>query len=359
MAEKKGKKKLLILGGVLVLLIIISAAAMTLTGGITVKTAETDRGSVEKTIRENALVEAYTTVTVSSQANGQIEKVLVSEGQTVAKGDKLLSYKAGSASLDLQSLKSQLTAAQIQAQQAIELAVKSKTLYEQGVISYEDYRNNQVTADGLSAQAAALSYSVQSAQQASGLDGLTAPANGVITLVNGKAGETVAAGTPLLEICDFASIYIKAKLVTDDADLTSAGQKVRLFSGSGELLDEKASVSKVHLKAQNVLSDLGVYQKRVTVEITPSISSLRLGSELEAEIITAVQNETLRVPSKALIELDGQDALFTVADGKAHLCLVTIGLKGDDFCQITEGLSEGDTVIFSPPAELEDGSKIK
>ena len=189
-------------------------------------------------------------------------------------------------------------------------------------------------------------------------DGVQAPADGVITLVNAKSGETVVVGTPLLEICDLSSLYLKAELVTEDADLTAAGQRVRLFSASGKL-DEQATVSKVHLKAQDVLSELGFYQKRVTVEIAPSISSLRLGSELEAEIITAVEGQTLRVPTKALIEADGQDALFTVKDGKARLCFVTIGLKGDDFCQITEGLSEGDTVILSPPADLKEGSRVK
>lgn len=359
MAEKKGKKKLLLIGGAVVLLIISAAAFAALTGGIAVKTAQADIGLVEKTICENALVDAYNTVLISSMANGQIETVSVSEGQTVAKGDRLLSYKAGSASLDLQGLKAQLAAAQIQAKQARELAAKSQTLYEQGVISYEEYRGNQVAAEGLTAQASALNYSVQSAKTAASLDGLNAPASGVITLVKARAGETVVAGTPLFEISDLASVYIKAELVTDDADLTAKGQKVRLFTTSGELLDDKAAVAKVHLKAQDVLSDLGVYQKRVTVEISPSVNSLRLGSELEAEIIVAVQNQVLRIPTKALIETDGQDALFTVTGSKAHLCFVTIGLKGDDFCQISEGLNEGDTVILSPPAGLKEGSKVK
>ncbi|MBK5252728.1 MAG: hypothetical protein JJE29_08880 [Peptostreptococcaceae bacterium] len=50
--------------------------------------------------------------------------------------------------------------------------------------------------------------------------------------------------------------------------------------------------------------------------------------------------------------------MFVAEDNSAKLIEVSVGAKGNERCEILEGLGENDIVIVSPSDELEDGDKI-
>ena len=79
-------------------------------------------------------------------------------------------------------------------------------------------------------------------------------------------------------------VYVKTDFIAEDADLIRQGDAVRLYNEDTAFSDEKAFVKKIHLKAENKMSDLGVNQKRVTVEISfGSAKQARLGSDMDVE----------------------------------------------------------------------------
>jgi multidrug efflux pump subunit AcrA (membrane-fusion protein) len=69
----------------------------------------------------------------------------------------------------------------------------------------------------------------------------------------------------------------------------------------------------------------------------------------------------VRVPAAAIVERDGKDVAFALAEGgeRAELREVEVGRALGDDRQVTAGLSAGDTVVLDPPAELEDGSRVR
>ena len=108
------------------------------------------------------------------------------------------------------------------------------------------------------------------------------------------------------------------------------------------------------------MSELGVIQYRVSIEIVPEeeVANMRPGYPVEIEIIT---DETmgLAVPREAVFSLDGKDCVFAVKDGRASLTSVEIGLEGEDYMEILTGLDAVDIVIINPPKELADGIKVR
>ncbi|MBR0598297.1 efflux RND transporter periplasmic adaptor subunit [Sinanaerobacter chloroacetimidivorans] len=355
----KKKRKWIILGAAAAAVVLISIIGASMNGA-EVESAVVDKGQVIKLIKESGTVEAENTVVIAAKNSGEIRKVLVEEGDRVTAGSKLMESEVTSAQMDIKSLQSDLAGLQAQYNQAKNLADKNKTLYEQGALSYEDYNASNTAAKQLSAQISSLSYTIKSYEESSGAAGVTAPINGTVTEVFIKAGETVTAGASLFEISDLSNIYVKVDLIAEDADLVQVGDPVKVYNEDAGFTDENCKVRKIHVKAQEKMSDLGINQKRVTIEIALSQSTaLRLGSNLDIEISVDQRENAVRVSDKAVFELENKDYVYVVSDGKAVLREVELGLEGEDFIEVLSGLEEGDVIILSPEDEIQEGTKVK
>jgi multidrug efflux pump subunit AcrA (membrane-fusion protein) len=97
----------------------------------------------------------------------------------------------------------------------------------------------------------------------------------------------------------------------------------------------------------------------VLIEFDNSELELRPGSELDVEIVVDQVEDALLVPSAAVIAAPEGQAVFAVQNGKARLQVISIGLKGKETYEVTEGLGEGDRVIVRPPTDLAEGTRVE
>lgn len=356
---KKMKKSKIIIA--LIVVALIGAGVYSAIGQKTeVSAAPVEYGDIEKLITETGSVEARNSVTLSSKIQGQLLSVNVSEGDRVTEGQRLISYASGSGEADIASLRAQISGLSAQAAQAGDLAEKNRKLYEEGAISLDEYTQADTSAKQIASQIASLNHTIAGLSEAGGAKGVLAPIAGTVTAVMVREGEVVSPGTVMIEISDTSEIFIKVNLVSEDADKIEEGAAVRIFSESESLIDGSAVVSKIFISARDVLSDLGIVQKRVPVEIALSGGkTLRLGSNVNVEIIAEKKDNVLRAPESSIFEINRQYHVFKIEDGKARLQPVQIGLEGEKFTEIKDGLSAGDIVIISPAREIEDGTAVK
>lgn len=353
----KNKKPLIAIGIVVILGVVIASY---LSSGLAVDSSYVSEGPVIKTVNESGTVESKNSVLLTAKQAGEIKGILVEEGDSVEIGDPLVTGDGTSADLDVKSMEAELRGLQGQYSQAADLARKSKTLYNQGAISGQEYQEAQTMANQLAAQVSALKYSIASYANSSGGAGLIAPINGVITGVFAKEGETIMMGSPLIEISNLEDIYVFTDLIVGDADLVKVGNAVHVFDRDSGIDDTNSKVIKVHLKAQDYLSDLGITQKRVRVEIQLSQEKTpRLGSNVDVEIIVDQKENVLRIPDTALFDFNGLPYVYVLEKGKAILRQVTFGLEGEDFVEILSGLEISDEVILSPGNDIQDNIRVK
>ncbi len=354
---KKGKKWIVVVSAALFIMI---AAAIVMNNGMVVKSAVVDQGEVTKLLKETGTVESKSTISITAKNSGEINGLLVEEGDHVKAGDTLMVSDGTSAALDIKSRQAELSGLQAQYKRAKELADKNKALYEQGALSYESYNSSNTAAKQLASQMESLKYSIESYAESTGATGRTAPIDGVITGVYVKEGESVVAGASLFEISNLNDIYVKTDFIAEDADLIREGNLVRIYSEDANFNDEKGTVKKIHLKAEEKMSDLGVNQKRVTVEIAFGTSeSARLGSDMEVEITVERKENAIRVPELAVFEKSKKDCVYVIEDGKAVLREIETGLEGEDYMEVISGMLDGETVIISPSEDISDGVRVK
>ena len=354
---KIGKKWFLI-GGIILLAGLGAAAAMN--RGIPVEVASVEQGEVVKLLKETGTVESESSITITAKVSGEVRSLTVEEGDSVKAGDLLMTGDATSAELDIKSLQAERNGLQAEYSHARELANKNKALYEQGALSYETYNASNTAAKQLASQIAALNYTIESYAETSGKTDLSATVDGVITAVYVKQGESITAGDAIFEISDLNDIYVKTDFIAEDADLIQEGDAVRIYNEDANFNDEKGIVKKIHLKAEDKVSDLGVNQKRVTVEISfGTADPVRLGSDMDVEITVEKKENVLRVSDLAIFEKENKDCVYVIEDGTAVLREITTDLEGEDYTEVVSGLSEGEVLILSPNDDISDGVKVK
>lgn len=354
------KSKKWFAAGIGTMLVIAAAAAAALNSGIVVETAVVDQGEVTKLLKETGTVESKSSIVVTAKNSGEIKGLMVEEGDQVKAGDLLMTSGGTSIALDMKSQKAELAGLQAQYSQARDLADKNKALYEQGALSYQEYNSSNTAAKQLAAQISSLQYSIESYAASTGAEGISSPMDGFLTGVFVKEGESVASGAPLFEISNLDDIYVKTDFIAEDADLIHEGDLVKIYNKDTGFLDEKGAVRKVFLKAENKMSDLGVNQKRVTVEISFGTAvKARLGSDMDVEIEVDKRGSVIRVSDLAVFEKNKKDFVYVTEGNKAVLREIKTGLEGKDYTEVVSGLSKGEIVIISPGDDVSDGVRVK
>ncbi|MDD2217902.1 MAG: efflux RND transporter periplasmic adaptor subunit [Eubacteriales bacterium] len=353
------RKKVIISAGIAIFVIAV-IIALAMNTGVPVETAKTDIGETEKILKETGTVEAVKSVTIVAKGLMEAGGLTVEEGDEVKAGDILLADTGASAALDIKSQQAQLAGLQVEYNTARRQADANKSLFDSGAISRYEYDASESAAKQLGAQIESVRYAIQSQIESSGAGGITATVDGVITDIFVKQGETIQAGSPLFEITDLSDIYVKTEVIADDADRIHEGNTVGIYNKNTGLDYADGLVKKVHLKVENKMSDLGVNQKRVTVEISLGSSvDIRLGSDVTVEIIAEKKGNVLRVPEAAVFEKEQKNYVYVIEGGKATLREIMIGLEGEHFTEIVSGLTKGDLVIISPGDDVSDGVRVK
>jgi len=181
------------------------------------------------------------------------------------------------------------------------------------------------------------------------------PINGVITDRPLYAGETAAAGVPLLTVMDTAQVIAKAHIPQTDAALLKLGDPATLtVPGEEDPVKGKVTVISPALDPNSTTVE-------VWVQAENSKQRLRPGTSVHLSVLAKTLKDALVVPPESV--LTGSDGATTVMvvgdDGRAHQKPVKIGVKQGDDVQILEGLTVGERVITAGAFGLPDKTKVK
>lgn len=184
-------------------------------------------------------------------------------------------------------------------------------------------------------------------------NGIVADFDGVVTSVDTEKNATPAEGTKLLtlesvekvKVCISVSKYDLEKIVIGQkADIDIAGKKYE-----GEL-------TKIDGMATNNASGAAVVGAEIT--ITNPDAAIYLGVEAKIELHTASVADAVVVPLEAVNADKDGDFVYAVENGMVVKKRITTGISSDEYTEIKEGLSEGDSVITVTDMDLTEGMAV-
>lgn len=292
-------------------------------------------------------LENITEEAITAKASGTISSLSISVGDRVTDG-----YIA--AIIESDSLESQLENAEI----GLAEAELSK---QRAILSAENNDpQDQIFSAKLALDEALLSK--KKLQQKLDDYSITAPISGTVVAKNKKAGEEYegAAGSSSSSgssTSGIAVIYDMSSLCfTLDIDELEIG-KVQI--GQNVTVTADASSKSYNGVVENVsvsgtVGNNGVTTYPVKVRLTDLDETLLPGMNIEAEIVVRNAEDVLAIPVNALnrgniVYVKGEK---TEQNDKApegfHSVSVETGVSDDNFIEITEGLSDGDTIYVTP-----------
>ncbi|SDS26824.1 efflux RND transporter periplasmic adaptor subunit [Actinoplanes derwentensis] len=187
----------------------------------------------------------------------------------------------------------------------------------------------------------AAKVTLEEAEEALAGTQITAPIAGKILTVSGKVGSSAKSGSAFITLADIYDMQISADFPEADADHLEVTQKavVSLADRAGETFD--ATVVQVDPVGT---SDGTLTRFGVVLSFDEAPKELLVGQSANVRVTTGSKENVLRVPSTAVHDVSGQDG--TVRKDGAEV-KVKLGLRGDQYTEITSGLTEADSVSKS------------
>lgn len=338
------------------------------------------RGLVEATVANTraGTVKARRRAKLAPSVGGQVDKLLVKEGDHVAEGQVLIE-------LWHQDLDAQLALARSEAERAAALAEQARLqaeFAEREAKRQQELRQQDIGAEGTvdrmvsaaqAARAAERAAVAEAASRKNQVDAITAqlerlritaPFAGIVAEVNGEIGEFVTPSPvgiptpPAVDLIDDGAPYVTAPIDEVDAARVRTGMTARITL---DAFGKRAFAGKVHRIAPYV-TDREKQARTVDVEVefvaAPADVQLLPGYSADVEILIEAKDGIVRVPTECL--RDGDTALVVGPDGTIDARKVTLGLANWRFAEVTAGLTAGDRVVADHDQKgLENGTLVR
>lgn len=360
-------------------------------------------------------IEPDTKVDILSDIQGRITRIGVKEGDLVRKGDFLLQidaavYQAAVSRADafLASSQSDLIRARANQDQAKRSLDRSNELQRTNasLITQESVEQAQTAYEVAQANTAASQASVNQAK--AGLqearDNLSktriiAPISGRITRLAVEEGEVAVPGTfsrdvgLLMTVADLSVILAKVQVDETDVVRLSDGDSVQVAIDAFPDTNFVGRVTKISNSAKLTAGTTGSNDRAVDFDVEITLANppkdIRPDLSATARIVTDVRKGALSVPIIALTvrahetvpnetastpvpatkgdtgaaaKKKEREGVFVVTDGVAHFRPVKVGIAGDEYFEVTEGIKAGETIVagsYQAIRDLQDSSRVK
>ena len=330
------------------------------------------RGPIEATVSATGTLNPVHMVEVGTYASGRIESVDVDYNSPVTKGQLVAKIDPANALVRVQKARANVLSAQARLRGAgADLGLKKEQLRRQQALHAETTvsRDRFESAETAHAQASAQVEieRAQLAEREAELEDanvnlthteIRSPMDGVVLSKNVNVGQTVAASfqTPTLFLIaqDLAQMQVNSDVSESDIGQVGPGQLVRF---SVDAFPERVFEGRVRQVRNAPISVQNVVTYDVVVDFDNSEMLLRPGMTATLSIVTAMRENVLKIPRRALrfrprgersapskenlrriwVERDG---------GEAEALDLRVGLGDDEFVEISgAGLEEGDPII--------------
>jgi HlyD family secretion protein len=194
------------------------------------------------------------------------------------------------------------------------------------------------------------------AQAQLGYTEIRSPISGVVTDRPLFAGETAAAGTPLVTVMDTSALIAKLHIGQMQAQQLVLGAPATLtVPGIADPVPAKVSLISPAL-------DPGSTTVEVWLRVENARGALKAGTPVHASITGRTIANALTVPAEAIqVSPDGTSkfVMAIAADSTAHKKPVIVGIQTSEDVQIVSGATSSDMVISTGAYGLDENTKVK
>lgn len=178
-----------------------------------------------------------------------------------------------------------------------------------------------------------------------------------------SAGSPVTDGDPILTITDTSELSLRAEVDETDVLLVRKGVRADVELDAVPGARYRAVVRNVDLSPSTSSRGGVSYVVRLslgggTLADGSPAPSPRPGMSAVASLRVITSVDTIAVPAAAVFRDGDRDAVWVVNDSVAEKQFVTLGAQGEEYLEVVDGLSEGETVVVRGADQVVDGEEL-
>ena len=380
---------------------------------VEVRMEEVGTRDLVSTVTASGTIEPETKVDILSDIQGRITEIAVKEGDMVKKGQFLLQIDAAlyqaavsrseallaSAQSDLIRSRANLDQAERALKRAKDLQASNTSLISEEAVEQAATARDVAEANLESSQAQVdqAKAGMQEAQDNLRKTRLVAPISGRVTRLAVEEGEVAVPGTfsrdvgLLMTIADMSVILAKVQVDETDVVRLQDGDSVEVSIDAFPDTTFLGRVTKISNSAKltSTQTASGSNDRAVDFDVEVTLSKppgdIRPDLSTTARVITDVRKGVLSVPIIALTVRENEpvpnesaprdttikptvgkkketEGVFVVNNGVATFRPVKVGIAGEEYFEVLEGVKSGETIVsgsYQAIRDLKDGTKVK
>ncbi len=290
-------------------------------------------------IKTSGIIEAVEIASISPEVPAQITTILVKEGQSVKRGELMVSLNSNVISKAINELEVNLQLAETVYQ-------RQKNLWDQKIGSEVEYlkakSNKESLENALASQKAQLAlYSVE------------APFSGIVDQISGKEGELSSPGYPILKLVNLSKVKINTDISEIYLPNVSKGDTVQVSFPTYSNLTLSCPVYRTGniINPDNRTFNVQILLNNIDNKLKPNMMATVTINDY------SIKN-ALIVPSTIIKNDIHGKFIFIDDDGIAKKIYVQTGMSYEDQTVLTSGINAGYKVITEGFNTVSNGSYI-
>lgn len=294
---------------------------------------------LENVVYASGTILANEEVELKPEIAGKITQLLFKEGTSVLKGQLLVKINDADFQAQMKKLKleNELSETQLKRQQE---------LVKISGISQQEFEIAQNATNTIKADIDYLKSQIEKTE-------IRAPFNGFIGLKNVSEGAYVTMAAVIANIQQVNPVKLDFSVSERYSDVVKKGDKV-IFTIEGNNKKLEGEVFAIEPKI-----DMATRTLRVRAICPNNQGRVYPGAFARVQLSFDNIENAVMIPTEAIIpDLKGKK-VYRIKDGKAEYVKVETGLRTESKIQITEGLTDGDTIVTTGIMQLKPGATVK
>ncbi|HVH05480.1 MAG TPA: efflux RND transporter periplasmic adaptor subunit [Myxococcota bacterium] len=315
------------------------------------RTAKAERSRIERIVVATGTIEPQKEVEVRPRIPGIVEKILVTEGQAVDKGQLLVEIERELLAAQVREAEASRDAANVERRFAAAELERARQLVASKAKSEQHLDDMQARFDGAVARVAKAEAALSNLATQLSYAHIVSPLAGRVLDIPVEEGNAVApvtavtGGSLLLSIAGNDALHLDGLVDENEIARVAIGQpaRIRTEAYAGRVFEGRVrEIKPVGERVQNVT------YFRVEIEVTDrDAAQLQPRMSGDADIVTEVVDDAVTVPETALA-YRGDEVLVHCpnGDGASDERPVKIGIVDGARVQVLDGLASGDVVVL-------------
>lgn len=318
-----------------------------------VETAPVAKRNLEQVVHGTGAIEAYETIQVSARVAGVLDKLLVAEGDQVAKGASIAEIDAERYRLALAQAQAQAARAGAALEDAKQAASRREELAKDNRITVEELEQARIKLLQAEADLDAAKLAADKARLDLQDATVTAPASGVIQTRDSRTGAYLQVGAPLVTLVQRDPLQVRFNVPVSEAAVLASGQQVEVR------VRGRTTAATGTIRLVSGVADPGTRQVAVVARVEDPEHELWPGAFAEV-VVHLPPREAIVAPGLALRTTDRGVLGYIVVDGKAVERQLSLGGHATDgSVEVVGGLTVGEQLVVRSADGLSDGKAVR